>query len=84
VRCAPGITVPTLFVELTGDQAAFPADSRRMVDALGAADLTHVAVRGTHFGGAVAAGERTGNELAAERIRAWLDERHALAPPPTV
>ena len=24
----PGCTVPTLFVELTGDQAAFPADSR--------------------------------------------------------
>lgn len=24
VRCAPGVTVPTLFVELTGDQAAFP------------------------------------------------------------
>jgi hypothetical protein len=30
VRCAPGVTVPTLFIELTGDQAAFPADSRRL------------------------------------------------------
>ena len=53
VRCAPGVTVPTLFVELTGDQAAFPADSRRMVAALGAADLTHgrrarPALRGRH------------------------------------
>ena len=34
-RCAPGVAVPTLFVELTGDQAAFPADTRAMVDALG-------------------------------------------------
>ena len=73
--------MPTLFVELTGDQAAFPADSRRMVAALGADDLTHVSVRGTHFGGAIAAGEPTGNELAAEQIGAWLAERHELAPP---
>ncbi|MFC4948767.1 alpha/beta hydrolase [Pseudonocardia sp. GCM10023141] len=81
VRCAPGVTVPTLFVELTGDQAAFPADSRRMIAALGARDVTTASVRGTHFGGAIVAGEPTGNELAATEIAAWLGERHALAPP---
>ncbi|MDF2979510.1 MAG: hypothetical protein K0S40_4238 [Actinomycetospora sp.] len=81
VRCAPGVTVPTLFVELTGDQAAFPSDSRAMVSALGSGDLTHESVRGTHFGGAIAPGEPTGTALAAERIAAWLGERHALAPP---
>jgi hypothetical protein len=81
VRCAPGVRVPTLFVELTGDQAAFPEDSRRMVGALGADDLTHVAVRGTHFGGAIAAGEPTGNQLAADEIETWLAARHELAPP---
>ncbi|MEQ3551729.1 alpha/beta hydrolase [Pseudonocardia nematodicida] len=81
VRCAPGVTAPTLFVELTGDQAAFPADSRRMVDALGAADLTSTAVRGLHFGGAVADGEPTGNELAAAEIAGWLADRCELAPP---
>ncbi|GAA4920397.1 hypothetical protein EV188_10244 [Actinomycetospora succinea] len=80
-RCAPGVTVPTLFVELTGDQAAFPSDTRTMVAALGATDRTHVAVRGTHFGGAIAPGEPTGNELAAERIATWLGERHELTPP---
>ncbi|MCD2195054.1 alpha/beta hydrolase [Actinomycetospora endophytica] len=80
-RCAPGVRVPTLFVELTGDQAAFPADSARMVGALGADDLTHVAVRGTHFGGAIAPGEPTGNQLAADEIETWLAERHELAPP---
>jgi hypothetical protein len=79
-RCAPGVTVPTLFVELTGDQAAFPSDTCTMVAALGAQDRTHVAVRGTHFGGAIAPGEPTGNELAAERITAWLADRHPLAP----
>ncbi|GHE84390.1 hypothetical protein GCM10017786_15060 [Amycolatopsis deserti] len=82
VRCAPGVTVPTLFVELTGDQAAFPGDSRRMIDALGADDLSTVAVRGLHFGGPVSDGEPTGNELAAAEIVAWLNKRYPLAPWP--
>jgi catechol 2,3-dioxygenase-like lactoylglutathione lyase family enzyme len=81
VRCAPGVAAPTLFVELTGDQAAFPADSRRMIDALGPDDLTTATVRGLRFGGAIAEGEPTGNELAAEEIRGWLDKRFPLAPP---
>jgi hypothetical protein len=81
VRCAPGVTVPTLFLELTGDQAAFPADSARMIAALGAADLTTAKVRGLHFGGAIADCEPTGNELAADEIRGWLDKRFPLAPP---
>jgi hypothetical protein len=80
-RCAPGVTVPTLFIELTGDQAAFPADSRRMIDALGATDLSTATVRGLHFGGAIADGEPTGNELAAAEIAGWLAARHDLAPP---
>jgi hypothetical protein len=81
VRCAPGVRVPTLFIELTGDQAAFPADSRRMADALGTGDLTRTAVRGTHFGGPITAGEPTGNELAGREIRAWLGARTELAAP---
>ncbi|GAA4832652.1 hypothetical protein GCM10023201_20810 [Actinomycetospora corticicola] len=80
VRCAPGVQAPTLFVELTGDQAAFPEDSQRMVAALGASDLTHVSVRGTHFGGAIGPDEPTGNELAARQIVDWLAQRHELAP----
>ncbi|MEA5362573.1 alpha/beta hydrolase [Amycolatopsis sp., V23-08] len=79
VRCGPGVTVPTLFVELTGDQAAFPADSRRMIASLGAPDLTTTSVRGLHFGGALAEGEPTGNELAAAEITAWLGKRFPLA-----
>lgn len=78
VRCAPGISVPTLFVELTGDQAAFPSDSRRMIEALGADDLTTATVAGLHFGGPIADGEPTGNELAAAEIVDWLAKRHEL------
>ncbi|MBW0116676.1 hypothetical protein I4J48_15635 [Pseudonocardia sp. KRD-169] len=64
----------------TGDQAAFPADSRRRVDALGVADLTTASVRGLHLGGAPVPGESTGNDLAADEIVGWLGKRHDLAP----
>ena len=80
VRCAPAVTAPTLFVEFTGDQGAFPADSRQMIDALGADDLTVATVRGLHFGNPIAEGEPTGNELAATEITRWLDKRFPLAP----
>jgi hypothetical protein len=81
VRCAPGVRAPTLFLEVTGDQAAFPADSRRMIDALGARDLTADRIRGLHFGNPLAEGEPTGNELAARKIAPWLADRFALTPP---
>ena len=81
VRCATGVTVPTLFVELSGDQAAFPADSARMIAALGADDLVTAKVRGLHFGAAIEPGEPTGNELAAAEIVEWLGKRFALTPP---
>ena len=81
MRCAPGVTVPTLFIELTGAQTAFPADSHQMTGALGAKDLTTATVRGLQFGGPIGEGEPTGNELAATEIIAWLSKRHELTPP---
>lgn len=75
VACAPGVTVPTLLLGFTGDQASFPADLSRMHDALAAEDLTVVDVRGTHFGGAVADDEPTGSSSAAIVIDDWLTER---------
>ncbi|BCP14204.1 alpha/beta hydrolase [Mycobacterium paraintracellulare] len=80
VRCAPAISAPTLFIELSGDQAAFPSVTRAMVQAIGAADCTHVTVRGTHFGGPIAEGEPNGNDLAAQQIRTWLEDRYLLSP----
>ncbi|AEA28542.1 hypothetical protein Psed_6451 [Pseudonocardia dioxanivorans CB1190] len=81
VRCAPGVTVPTLYVEFSGDQAARPAAGARMVAALGAADLTHHVVRGQHFGQPVADGEPTGYAAAAVHVDHWLAERFGTAPP---
>ncbi|MFW6773617.1 alpha/beta hydrolase [Nocardioides sp. CPCC 205120] len=75
LRNAPAVTVPSMLVEFTGDQASFPADIAAMSDALGSDDLTVTSVAGTHFGGSVRKGEPTGSELAAAQIRTWLDER---------
>ncbi|QII07223.1 alpha/beta hydrolase [Rhodococcoides fascians A25f] len=72
VRCAPSVTVPSLFVELTGDQACFPEDASRMVEALGSVDKSRVAIEGTHFGGPIRDGAPTGASLAAADIGAWL------------
>ena len=74
-RCAPGVTVPSLLIELTGDQASFPADVARFRDLLGAADVSVASVPGTHFGGPLASGEPTGTELADAVLRAWMAER---------
>lgn len=79
VRCAPGVTQPTLLLGYTGDQASFPDDLRRMGEALGAADLEVDAVAGTHFGGPVGPGRPSGTSLAAVRIGAWLEERFGRA-----
>ncbi|OZC87083.1 alpha/beta hydrolase [Rhodococcus sp. 06-412-2C] len=74
VRCAPSVTAPSLFVELTGDQACFPEDASRMAEALGSVDKTRVAIEGTHFGGPIRDGAPTGASLAAADIGAWLSQ----------
>jgi hypothetical protein len=78
LRCAPGVTAPTLLIELTGDQACYPNDIAAMVDTLGAKDLTSVRVAGTHFGGPLTKGGPTGSSLAAAEIGAWLAARYPV------
>ncbi|MBS2531744.1 hypothetical protein KGQ20_03050 [Catenulispora sp. NF23] len=79
LRCAPGVTVPTLLVELSGDQAGFPQDALAMMASFGAADTVHRQVRGLHFGGPIAPGEPSGSSLAADVIGSWMSERFPLA-----
>lgn len=79
LRCAPGVSAPTLLVELTGDQASFPQDAVAMMKSFGSGDATHRSVRGLHFGGPLSPGEPTGSRLAAEVIGAWMAERFPLA-----
>jgi hypothetical protein len=73
--CAPGVTVPTLLLEFTGDQASFPADISDFRAALAADDLTVDAVPGTHFGGPVSLDAPPGHQLAAAVIEDWLSAR---------
>lgn len=75
VRNAASVTVPTLLVELTGDQACFPADAREMYAALPASDKKHVRVPGTHFGGPLTPEGPTGTEGSAQQIGRWVSER---------
>ncbi len=75
VRNAPGVTAPTILVELTGDQACFPADAAAMEEALGADDLIVERVAGTHFGGPLEQGGTAGSTLAGAAIGSWLIDR---------
>jgi hypothetical protein len=78
-RCAQGVHAPTIYVEFSGDQAAYPADADRMFEAIGSKDKVRHRVRGQHFGQAIAEGEPTGYQAAAELIEPWLRERFTVA-----
>ncbi len=69
---APGVTVPTLFIELTGDQCLYPPQAQEMVEAI-TGPVSHVRVPGRHFGAALSAGEPTGATLAGIEIGRWLE-----------
>lgn len=75
LRNAPEVTVPSLLLEFTGDQASFPADIQAMAVALGSQELTVDAVDGTHFGGPLHRDGVPGAVLAARRIHTWLEAR---------
>jgi hypothetical protein len=75
LRCAPSVRIPSLLVELTGDQACFPADASAIADAIGSDDVTHVQVAGKHFGAPITAGATSGATLAGEAMTHWLGER---------
>jgi len=84
LRCIPKVVAPTLLIELTGDQASFPADVGAIVEAHGAQDFTLARVAGTHFGGPLVPDGPTGNQLAAREIGGWLAQRFSTAPHPHI
>lgn len=74
-RCAPGVSVPVLLVELTGDQACFPEDAKRFSEAFASVDVTHVRVPGRHFGAPLRPGMSSGATLAGSEMGRWLGSR---------
>lgn len=79
-QTAPAITQPVLVVEYTGDQACFPGDVQRIVDAIASTDKRHVRVRGDHHGRALTAEEEPGRLEAGQLLARWLSERFPLRP----
>lgn len=75
VRNAAHVTIPSLVVYYTGDNAIFPSDARAAFDALAAADKQVTAVPGDHYGFGSGTQERSGAPLALAKIVAWLEER---------
>jgi hypothetical protein len=72
VRCARGVRLPVLVVELTGDQACFPADARAIAEAFASDNVTHVEVAGRHFGAPLVKGGTSGATLAGKAMTQWL------------
>jgi hypothetical protein len=79
ITCAPEVTIPSLFIEYTGDQATFPSVAREMFDAIGAADKTHERIVGTHFGGSPHPDGPPGGALSGQSIVSWLHKRFPCA-----
>lgn len=73
--CAPDVNVPALLVELTGDQACFPADATRFAELLPHPDVTHVRVPGRHFGAPLREGMASGATLAGKEMAHWIGAR---------
>lgn len=76
-KTAPAITQPVLVVEYTGDQACFPGDVQRIVDAIASSDKRHLRVRGDHHGRALTPGQEPGRLEAGRLLAQWLRERFA-------
>ncbi|MEX3964606.1 alpha/beta hydrolase [Paraburkholderia sp. EG286B] len=74
-KCAASIVAPTLLLEYTGDQCAFPQDFEVIFNGLGAADKTRIRVRGNHHGMALQRDEPSGREIAGRHIVEWLNTR---------
>jgi hypothetical protein len=75
VRAAPGVTLPTLVVEYTGDQSVFPHDVEQLFGALGSDDKTRLRVRADHFGNALDEREPDGVAEAMRLVADWAWSR---------
>ena len=71
-KCGPDLRLPTLMLEYTGDQAAFPSDMEAIYQALGSSDKQRARVRGNHHGQALVDGEPSGQEVAGRMVQDWL------------
>jgi pimeloyl-ACP methyl ester carboxylesterase len=71
-KCASAITLPTLVVYYTGDQACFPSDAEQIFNSIASTNKVMHRVRGNHHGAALAEGEVPGRVAASQHIGTWL------------
>lgn len=71
----PRVTVPSLVLSYTGDNAIFPSDAQAAYAALGARDKQIASTPGDHYGFAVGTQERTGAPIALAKVVDWLRDR---------
>jgi hypothetical protein len=73
--CAPEVRQPTLVIEYTGDNCAFPADAEAIFNWLGSDTKCRFRVHGNHHGQPVVDGRPNGQLESGKIIRNWLEER---------
>ncbi len=71
----PRVTVPSLVLSYTGDNAIFPGDAQAAYAAHGARDKQISSAPGDHYGFAVGTQERTAAPIALAKVVEWLRER---------
>jgi hypothetical protein len=71
----PRVTIPSLVLSYTGDNAIFPSDAQAAYAALGASDKRIGSAPGDHYGFGVGTQERTGAPIALAQVVEWLRER---------
>ncbi|MBC8982388.1 alpha/beta hydrolase [Pseudomonas lurida] len=73
-KCANAIEQPTLLIEYTGDNCVFPSDADAIYGAIPATSKERFQVRGNHHGQALDEGEISGQLIAGEHLRRWLQD----------
>ena len=71
-HCGADLELPTLMLEYTGDQAAFPSDMEAIHDGIASTRKQRIKVRGNHHGMALAEGEEPGQVIAGRHVQQWL------------
>jgi hypothetical protein len=71
----PRVTVPSLVLSYTGDNAIFPGDAQAAYAALGSGDKQIASAPGDHYGFGVGTQDRTGAPIALAKVVDWLRAR---------
>ena len=75
LSCAADVRQPTVMIEYTGDNTVFPGDADAIFAAVGSADKVRYRIHGNHHGQAIDPGRPSGQGVAGQHIRDWLEEK---------